>query len=413
MAQQVNGVLERFIRYCKVGTPSDPKNEAETPSNAAEFELADMLADELKALGVEDAVSDDHAYVVGHIPASAGSEDKPCLGLIAHIDASYDAPAMGVEPRVVHYEGGELLLGIVNGQDITLNESNTPGLSKLAGKDIVCTDGSTLLAADDKAGVAEIMELVSRIMADLSIAHPRLAICFAPDEEIGHGCSLLDLKAYGADIAYTVDGEEIGGVEYETFNAASAEVHFRGHEIHPGSAKNIMVNALHLFEEFDAMLPASERPEHTDGYEGFYHLCNADGNCAKANALYIIRDHDRAKFEARKAHMERVAQLMNARLGQDRVELKIRDQYYNMAEVIAEHMELVDYAKASFEACGYTPKVTPVRGGTDGSQLSLRGLPCPNLSTGGFNFHSVREFIPVYALEDMVDVLQNLVGRFA
>lgn len=406
-------VVDRFIRYAKVATPSDPNNETQTPSNPEEFDLARLLCDELRALGYADAVVDDHAYVTAHVPASAGAEDLPCLGLIAHIDASPDAPAHGVNPRVVRYEGGELTLGVVDGTPITINEQNTPGLEELAGKDIICSDGSTLIAADDKAGVAEIMELAARLAADPSIPHPRLALCFAPDEEIGHGCSLLDLDAFGAEVAYTVDGGPIGEVEFETFNAASADVHFRGHEIHPGSAKDIMVNALHLFEEYDAMLPAWERPEHTEGYEGFFHLHGVSGTCTSATARYIIRDHDRERFEQRKQLMRDAATFMNARLGEDRVTCDLHDEYYNMASVIRDHMELVDRAKQAFADCGYEPEVVPVRGGTDGSQLSLRGLPCPNLATGGYNYHSVREFVPVFALEGMVDVLQRLVGIFA
>ena len=409
----MSSVLERFMRYARVGSPSDPVNELETPSNPEELDIADLLADELLALGVADAESDEHAYVIGHLPASPGAEDLPCLGLIAHIDTSPDAPAHGVEPRIVRYEGGDLVLGEVDGATVAITEQNTPGLSRLAGRDLVCTDGSTLLGADDKAGVAEIVELVARLVADPSIAHPRIAVCFAPDEEIGHGCALLDLEKFAADVAYTVDGGEIGGVEYETFNAACAEVHFYGHEIHPGAAKDIMVNALHIFEEFDAMLPAWQRPEHTDGYEGFFHLHGVSGTCTKATARYIVRDHDGERFAAKKQLMLDAAALLNKRYGANRVEVDLRDQYQNMATAMAGHMDLVERARAAFAACGYASRVEPVRGGTDGAQLSFRGLPCPNLSTGGFNFHSVREFVPVYALEGMVDVLQELVSSFA
>lgn len=409
----MSDVVDRLIRYAKVGTPSNPANEAEVPSNPEELDLARMLADELRALGVEDASCDEHAYVIGHVSASAGAEGLPCLGLLAHIDASPDAPAHNVQPRIVRYEGGELTLGVVDGEPITLTEENTPGLSKLAGKDLICTDGSTLLAADDKAGVAEIMALVARIAADPSIPHPRLAVCFAPDEEIGHGCSLLDLEAFGADFAYTIDGDAIGGVEYECFNAASVSVEIRGHEIHPGSAKDIMINSLHVFEEFDAMLPAWQRPEHTEGYEGFFHLCSVEGTCVHTSASYIIRDHDAASFEAKKQLVQDAADLLNKRWDEPRITVKVVDQYRNMAEVVAPHMHLIDNANAAFEECGYVPRTNPIRGGTDGAQLSFRGLPCPNLSTGGYNFHSVREFIPVDALEGMVDVLQALAGRYA
>ena len=404
----MSDVIERLDRYARVATPSDPANEACVPSNPEEHDLARLLAEELRALGIADAEADEHAYVIGHVPASAGCENLPCLGLLAHIDASPDAPAHNVDPRLVTYEGGELVLGEVDGKVISLTEENTPGLGKLVGKQLMVTDGSTLLAADDKAGVAEIMALVALLQADPSIPHPPIAVCFAPDEEIGHGCALLDLDKFGAAYAYTLDGAEIGGVEYECFNAASVTVSVRGHEIHPGSAKDIMINSLHVFEEFDAMLPAWERPEHTDGYDGFFHLCDVQGTCVETTAHYIIRDHDAAKFEQKKQLVKDAADLLNKRWDKPRVTVEVRDQYRNMAEVVEPHKHLIDNAYAAFRTIGVEPFTLPIRGGTDGSQLSFRGLPCPNLSTGGQNYHSVREFAVVEEVEGMVDFLVEL-----
>lgn len=409
----MSDVIERLARYARVATPSDPTNEAEVPSNPEEHDLARLLAEELRDLGIADAEADEHAYVIGHVPASAGCENLPCLGLLAHIDASPDAPAHNVNPRVVTYEGGELVLGEVDGKTISLTEENTPGLGKLVGKELLVTDGSTLLAADDKAGVAEIMALVARLQADPSLPHPPIAVCFAPDEEIGHGCALLDLDKFGAAYAYTLDGAEIGGVEYECFNAASATVRVRGHEIHPGSAKDIMINSLHVFEEFDAMLPAWQRPEHTDGYDGFFHLCDVQGTCVETTAHYIIRDHDAAAFEAKKQLVKDAADLLNKRWDTPRVQVEVRDQYRNMAEVVEPHKHLIDNAYAAFRAIDVEPFTLPIRGGTDGSQLSFRGLPCPNLSTGGVNYHSVREFAIVEQVEAMVDFLLELCKLYA
>ena len=409
----MSDVIERLDRYARAATPSDPANEACVPSNPEEHDLARLLAEELRALGIADAEADEHAYVIGHVPASAGCENLPCLGLLAHIDASPDAPAHNVDPRLVTYEGGELVLGEVDGKVISLTEENTPGLGKLVGKQLMVTDGSTLLAADDKAGVAEIMALVALLQADPSIPHPPIAVCFAPDEEIGHGCALLDLDKFGAAYAYTLDGAEIGGVEYECFNAASVTVSVRGHEIHPGSAKDIMINSLHVFEEFDAMLPAWERPEHTDGYDGFFHLCDVQGTCVETTAHYIIRDHDAAKFEQKKQLVKDAADLLNKRWDKPRVTVEVRDQYRNMAEVVEPHKHLIDNAYAAFRTIGVEPFTLPIRGGTDGSQLSFRGLPCPNLSTGGQNYHSVREFAVVEEVEGMVDFLVELCKLYA
>lgn len=406
----MSDVIDRLIRYCSVSTQSNPDNEASVPSNSDEFDLARMLEKELLELGLCDAKTNGNAYVTAHLPASPGCESAPCLALIAHIDTSPDAPAQDVKPRIVHYEGGELVLGTHGSDKVSLTEANTPGLSRLAGEDFVCTDGSTLLGADDKAGVAEIMSYLARLAADASVAHPRLAICFAPDEEIGHGCSLLDVQAFGATYGYTIDGDELGGVEYECFNAASVTVRVKGHEIHPGSAKNVMVNALRVIEDFDRLLPENARPEHTDGYEGFFHLCDIQGDCSQASAHYIVRDHDRVSFESKKQAMLDIAAFLNKRWEAQRVFVDVRDQYSNMAEKVLPYPVLIDNAYKAFENIGVKAFTRPIRGGTDGAALSFRGLPCPNISTGGFNYHSIREFAVVSQVEAMVDFLCEL-GR--
>lgn len=406
-------VLERFLRYVQVDTQSSDAHADQTPSSAIQFDLAKMLAGELDELGAQDVKVSEHAYVTARIPASAGAEDRPALGLIAHMDTTEVVSGFGVKPHIVHYEGGELVSGIVDGTPVSIGPDKLPALEGLVGEDLVCSDGSTLLGADDKAGVAEIMALVARLHNDPALPHPALGICFCPDEEIGHGASLLDIEDFGCTYAYTVDGGPIGELEWECFNAAEATVTITGYSIHPGDAKDRMVNASNLFVAFHSMLPAAMRPEHTEGYEGFIHLMGVSATCERAEARYIVRDHDRAKFEAKLALMQRAADFINAELGEERVSLEVRQEYRNMAEVVSAHPELIEIAQQAFQAAGVEPQVLPIRGGTDGAQLSFRGLPCPNLSTGGYAFHGVNEFIPVSSLERMVDVLQELVARFA
>lgn len=415
MAEQreQSDVLERFLRYVQVDTPSSDAHADKTPSSEVQFDLARMLADELRSLGAQDVAVSDHAYVTAHVPASAGAEDKPALGLIAHLDTTEVVSGFGVKPHIVHYEGGELVSGEVDGAPVSIGPDKLPALDGLVGEDLVCSDGTTLLGADDKAGVAEIMALVARLLEHPELPHPRLGICFCPDEEIGHGASLLDIEAFGCTYAYTVDGGAIGELEWECFNACEVTATFRGYSIHPGDAKGRMVNASNLFCDFHAMLPAAMRPEHTEGYEGFIHLLGVSSTCEHACARYIVRDHDRALFEAKIALMERAATFLNESLGEERVSLDIHQEYRNMAEMVASYPQLIESAKEAFEAAGVEAHVLPIRGGTDGAQLSFRGLPCPNLSTGGYAFHGVNEFIPVSSLEKMVDVLQELVARFA
>ena len=410
---QHSDVLDRFMRYVRVNTESSEERCDRVPSTDAQFDLANMLADELRALGAHDVAVSEHAYVTAHIPASAGSEQAPRLGLIAHLDTTEAAPGAGVAPHIVHYEGGDLVCGEVDGKAVAISPDRIPGLAQLAGQDLVCSDGTTLLGADDKAGVAEIMALAARLLEDPTIPHPSLGICFCPDEEIGHGAELLDIPAFGCAYAYTVDGGPIGEIEWECFNACDVTVRFEGFSIHPGDAKDRMVNASNLFAEYHAMLPAAERPEHTEGYEGFVHLCGVSGTVTHATARYIVRDHDAARFQAKLDLMQRAADFINARVGERRVVVELKQQYRNMAEVVADHPELIDAAREAFEAVDVTPRIIPIRGGTDGAQLSFRGLPCPNLATGAYCCHGVNEFIPVTSLEKMVDMLQELVARFA
>lgn len=406
-------VVERFLRYVQIDTTSSDEHCDQVPSTQGQFDLAGLLANELRELGALDVSVSDHAYVTARIPASAGAEDLPRLGLIAHLDTTEVAPGANVRPHVVRYEGGDLVSGVVDGRPVSISPAKLPELSALAGQDLICSDGATLLGADDKAGVAEIMSLARLLLENPDLPHPGLGICFCPDEEIGHGASLLDVDEFGCAYAYTVDGGPIGELEWECFNAAEVTVRFEGYSIHPGDAKGRMVNATNLFCRYHGMLPPAERPEHTEGYEGFYHIEGVSSTVDHATARYIVRDHDAERFEQKLALMRRAADFLNAQMGQDRVSIEVKRQYRNMAEVVREHPQLIEVAKEAIAAAGVRPRVLPIRGGTDGAQLSFRGLPCPNLSTGGYCFHGVNEFIPVSSLVTMVEVLKNLVGLFA
>lgn len=406
-------VLERFLRYVQVDSQSDPHNEDETPSTTRQHDIARLLADELAALGCEDVTLTEHAYVTASLPASVGAEGLPALGLIAHMDTAPDAPASGVRPHIVHYEGGELVHGERDGKRVVTTPEELPALATHVGEDLVCTDGTTLLGADDKAGVAEVVALIARLAATPELPHPCIKVAFVPDEEIGHGAALLDLDAFGATWAYTVDGEELGEFNWECFSASQASVTAHGVEVHPGSAKGVMVNAITLLREFDELLPAAERPEYTEGYEGFFHPIEVSGGSGEATLTYIVRDFDAKRFAAREQQLRDCAAFLNARYGDGTVTVEIREQYRNMVEHLRGMDFLRDNALDAMAACGMEPRVVPVRGGTDGAQLTLRGLPCPNLPTGGYNFHGVREFIPVRSMELMVDALEQLVARFA
>ena len=409
----MSDVLERFLRFVQVDSQSDPNNEQVTPSTPRQHEMARVLGEELSALGLDDVAVDDHAYVTATLPASAGAEAAPALMLCSHLDTAPDAPGAGVHPHVVRYGGGPLVAGVVDGETIQTTPDQVPDLAKFADQDIVVTDGTTLLGADDKAGVAEICALLARLKANPALPHPILKIAFVPDEEIGHGASLLDLDALGAAYGYTVDGETLGELNYECFSACEATVSVRGVMVHPGSAKDIMVNAITVASEFQQLVPAWERPEHTCGREGFYHPTDIQGSASELQLKYIVRDFDGDKFDARQRVLSGIADLLNSRYGEGTVTVEFRQQYRNMAERLGGAEFLVDYALDANREVGIDPVAVPARGGTDGAQLTFRGLPCPNLATGGYNAHSVREFIPVSSLEVTVDMLERLVAKFA
>ena len=406
-------VVERFMRYVQVFSTSDPENEQVTPSSDCQHDMARLMGEELVALGCDDVTVDEHAYVTATFPASAGAEDAPTLLLCAHIDTAPDAPGNGVKPHIVHYEGGELVHGVVDGVPVVTTTEQVPDLERFVGQDIVCSDGTTLLSADDKAGVAEICSLLARLKENPDLAHPRLAIAFVPDEEIGHGAELLDFESLGAAYGYTVDGEALGEFNYECFSADRATVTVRGVMVHPGSAQNIMVNAITVASEFLQMVPAAERPEHTEGREGFYHPISIEGSASDVRLSFILRDFDTEVVKARGKMLVEAAEFLNARHGEGTVSVEIRKEYRNMAEKFAGCEFLIDYALEANRELGIEPVAVPARGGTDGAQLTFRGLPCPNIATGGYSAHSVREFIPVPSLEITVDLLERLVAKFA
>lgn len=395
-------VLDRFLKYVSFDTTSDEESQT-IPSTQKQTVLGAYLVEELKNAGCEDARMDQYGYVYGTLPATEGYEDLPALGLIAHMDTSPAVSGTGIKAQILRYEGEDLNLGAA-----VLSASAFPDLKNYVGQDLVVTDGTTLLGADDKAGVAEIVSACAEMTANPQRPHRKVAVCFTPDEEIGRGANKFDFSAFPAKVAYTVDGGEIGEIEYENFNAASARITVHGVNIHPGSAKDKMKNASLMGAEFITRLPAAETPAHTEGYEGFYHLCDMKGDESEAVLNFIIRDHDRARFEKRKETVRSLAAYLNTVYGEGTFEAEIRDSYYNMKEKILPHMDLIENAKAAMIAAGVEPKIVPIRGGTDGARLSYEGLPCPNLSTGGANFHGVHEFIPVQSLQKMVTVLLEL-----
>ncbi len=397
----MSSVKERFLRYVQVETTSCEANEC-CPSTPGQKVLGEMLAEEMRRMGIRDAFMDGDGYVYGSIPAK-GAPGAPAIGLIAHMDTS-DAVEGATVPQVIpDYDGGPIRLKngvVIDGFDFL------PGLK---GQELIVTSGDSVLGADDKAGVAEIMAMCERMLAPDAPDHGKICVAFTPDEEIGRGADRFDIPGFGADFAYTVDGGTVGELEYECFNAASCVVRVRGVSIHPGSAKNQMINASLVAMEFAALLPPWERPEHTEGYEGFYHLTDMRGSEDAAELRYILRDHDRNKLEEKKAMMNTVCEVLNRRYGDGTVTVELKDSYRNMREIVEQYPDVLERAKKAFLANGVEPIVRPIRGGTDGAQLSFRGLPCPNLSTGGFNFHGRKELIPVPAMEKMVDVLASLV----
>ncbi|MBP3736086.1 MAG: peptidase T [Lachnospiraceae bacterium] len=399
---------ERFMSYAAVHTTSSEESGTH-PSFAGEWDLAQLLNRELTALGLEHVRTDEHCYVYGELPASKGCERAPALGLIAHMDTSDAASGKDVKVLVhENYDGKDFVLP--SGRVFTV--AAFPFLKRFAGETLLTSDGTTLLGADDKAGIAEIMTALEELQRG-EIPHGPLRICFTPDEEIGEGADLFDVKGFGAAFAYTVDGGDVGGIEYENFNAASAEVVLHGVSVHPGSAKDIMVNAAKLAMEYQSLLPADECPEKTQDREGFFHLTDISGTVSEARLKYIIRDHDREKFEKRKKQAADAADKMNEKYGDGTAEISIRDQYYNMIEKIRPHMHLIENAQAAIRDAGLEPFSEPVRGGTDGARLSFMGLPCPNLGTGGFNFHGEYECITAERMDRAVLVILNIVRRYA
>ena len=396
-------VLERFLRYVSYGTNSDEDSQS-CPSTESQLVLGRELARELRELGLEGAHVDENGYVYGFIPATEGHENDPTVGFISHMDTSPAVRGDGIRPHVVHYNGGDIPLN----DEVTLSPDEFPNLNNYIGDMLVVTDGSTLLGADDKAGIAEIFTACEYLAEHPEISHGPISVCITPDEEIGRGADMFDLEKFGADWAYTVDGGELGEIEYECFNAASADITVHGLNIHPGSAKNKMKNAALLAADFASRLPAAETPAHTEGYEGFYHLCAISGDETEAKLKYIVRDHDREKFESRKAFLTNLAAYMNTVYGEGTFEISLRDSYYNMKEKILPHMFIVENAREAMRRCGVTPRDVAIRGGTDGARLSYEGLPCPNISTGGANFHSIHEFVSVSAMEKMVEVIVQL-----
>lgn len=395
---------ERLLHYVSFGTQSDHTSET-VPSTPNQKVLAAALVEEMKKLGIADAFVDDKGYVYGTIPATKGKEDKPVIGFIAHMDTAEDASGDNIKAKVVEYNGGDVLLN--EEKQIVLSKKEYPDLKKYVGQHLMVTDGTTLLGADDKAGIAEIMTALENILA-ANAPHGRLCIAFTPDEEIGAGVDHFDVAKFGADCAYTLDGGEEGEIAYETFNACSAELHFDGLSVHPGSSKDTMINAALVAMEYNALLPAGDIPRLTEGYEGFFHLCDMKGDVEHAELHYIVRDHDRATFEARKKLMEHAVKVINEKYGRSVVTLRLKDSYYNMAEKLTDHMELIENAKRACEAAGMKPFIEAVRGGTDGCRLSYMGLPTPNLCTGGFAFHGPYEHIAAESMDRCTKMVELL-----
>ena len=397
-------VKERFLQYVAFDTASD-ETSTTVPTTAKQRLLGEFLAAELTELGLQDAHLDEYGYVYGWLPATAGQENAPTVGLIAHMDTSPAVSGADIHPASVIYGGGDIPLA--SGE--VIREENFPALRRYVGQELIVTDGTTLLGADDKAGVAEIFTACEYLLAHPELPHGRVAVCITPDEEVGSGADHFNVEKFGAAWAYTVDGGELGEIEYENFNAASAVLTVHGLNIHPGAAKNRMKNAALIAAEFVSMLPAAETPAHTEGYEGFYHVTDIRGDESGATVGLIIRDHDRTLFEQRKAFVTRLGAYLDEKYGAGTCHVEVRDSYYNMKEMLLPHMHVVEAAQQAMMAVGVTPHISAIRGGTDGARLSYMGLPCPNLSTGGMNFHSIHECIPVPSMEKMVEVLIALI----
>ena len=400
---------ERFLKYVAINTRSDENSET-FPSTAAEWDLLNALVEEMKLLGLEDVSIDKYGYAMGTIPATKGKEGAPVIGFLAHVDTSPDMSGENVRPRIIEsYDGKDIVLN----NALTMKVAEFPQLTKFIGHTLIHTDGTTLLGADDKAGIAEIMTAAEYLMAHPEIEHGKIRIGFTPDEEIGRGVDFFDVKAFGADFAYTMDGGYEGELEYENFNAAGAKIAIQGRNVHPGYAKNKMINAIEVACELNSLIPAVERPQFTEGYEGFYHCIGLNGTVENATISYIIRDHDFEKFEKKKSWMYDVVGMLNNKYGQGTLTLTLKDQYYNMRKMVEPHPQVIDIALAAMRDADVEPIVRPIRGGTDGARLSFMGLPCPNIFAGGMNFHGKFEYCSLNSMEKAVKVIINIAKRWA
>ena len=400
---------ERFLKYVAINTRSD-ENSDTFPSTAAEWDLLNLLVEEMKLLGLEDVTIDKYGYAMGTIPATKGKEGAPVIGFLAHVDTSPDMSGENVRPRIIEsYDGEDIVLN----NTLTMKVAEFPELQKFIGHTLIHTDGTTLLGADDKAGVAEIMTAAEYLMAHPEIEHGKIRIGFTPDEEIGRGVDFFDVKAFGADFAYTMDGGYEGELEYENFNAAGAKITIQGRNVHPGYAKNKMINAIEVACELNSLIPAVERPQFTEGYEGFYHCVGFNGTVENATISYIIRDHDADLFEKKKVWMHNIVGMLNNKYGEGVLTLTLKDQYYNMRKMVEPHPQVLENALAAMREADVEPIVRPIRGGTDGARLSFMGLPCPNIFAGGMNFHGKFEYCSLNSMEKAVKVIINIAKKWA
>ena len=400
---------ERFLKYVAINTRSD-ENSDTFPSTAAEWDLLNLLVEEMKLLGLEDVTIDKYGYAMGTIPATKGKEGAPVIGFLAHVDTSPDMSGENVRPRIIEsYDGEDIVLN----NTLTMKVAEFPELQKFIGHTLIHTDGTTLLGADDKAGVAEIMTAAEYLMAHPEIEHGKIRIGFTPDEEIGRGVDFFDVKAFGADFAYTMDGGYEGELEYENLNAAGAKITIQGRNVHPGYAKNKMINAIEVACELNSLIPAVERPQFTEGYEGFYHCVGFNGTVENATISYIIRDHDADLFEKKKVWMHNIVGMLNNKYGEGVLTLTLKDQYYNMRKMVEPHPQVIENALAAMREADVEPIVRPIRGGTDGARLSFMGLPCPNIFAGGMNFHGKFEYCSLNSMEKAVKVIINIAKKWA
>ncbi|MGP1611351.1 MAG: peptidase T [Candidatus Cryptobacteroides sp.] len=405
----MENILDRFLRYISIDTQSDENSESQ-PSTEKQLNLLKLLCEELNAMGVE-ATLDKYGYVMGAIPSNIDKK-VPAIGFISHVDTSPDALGKGIKPQIIKdYNGSDIALKGVKG--LHLMPEEFPELLSYKGQTLITTDGTTLLGADDKAGVAEIMNAVQYIVEHPEFKHGKICIGFTPDEEIGRGVVKFDVKKFGANYAYTIDGGEIGEIEFENFNASSAKIHIQGRNVHPGYAKNKMKNAILIASELDSMLPVEQRPEYTEGYDGFFHIISFNGTVEQADIVYIIRDHNSDKFKNKKKILENCCDFINKKYGEGTLSITLKDQYRNMREEVEPHYHIVEKAIKAMEMEGIKPKIQPIRGGTDGANLSFMGLPCPNIFAGGHNFHGKMEFVPLESMQAASKVILNIIGLFA